>query len=94
MSLDAHELPAVAEQTGVQADHETMADSEAVRSEISEAIEAANENFARIEQVKNFAILPRSLSTDHGELTSTLKVKRTIVHDNHRDTFEALYQES
>jgi long-chain acyl-CoA synthetase len=94
VSLDADELPALAEQTGVEADPATMADSEAVRSEISEAIEAANGNFARVEQVKDFAILPRSLSTDEGELTSTLKVKRQIVHDNHRATFEALYQES
>ncbi len=94
VSLDADELSALAEQTGVEADVGTMADSEAVRSEISEAIEAANENFARIEQVKNFAILSRSLSTDQGELTSTMKVKRQIVHDNHRDTFEALYEES
>ena len=59
--------------------------------EIDQAVAAANENFARIEQVKQFAILSRGLSTDRGELTSTLKVKRKIVHDNHRDTFEALY---
>ncbi len=94
VSLDADELSALAEQTGVEADQETMAASDAVRSEISDAIDAANENFARVEQVKEFAILPRSLSTDQGELTSTLKVKRKIVHDNHRDTFEALYPEN
>ena len=73
VSLDADELSALAEQTGADADQETMADSDAVRSEISDAIEAANANFARVEQVKNFGILPRSLSTDHGELTSTLE---------------------
>lgn len=94
VSLDGDELEALCEQTGVDGDRETLAEADAVRKEIAEAIDAANENFARIEQVKDFAILPRGLSTDHGELTSTLKVKRKIVHDNHRDTFEALYEQS
>ena len=37
--------------------------------------------------------LARNLSTEHGELTATLKVKRSVVHDNHRETFEGLYQD-
>ncbi len=52
-------------------------------AEVVEAIEAhvakINEKFARVEQVKKIAILPRDLSQESGELTPTLKVKRAVV---------------
>ena len=57
------------------------------------AIEKANQKFAQIEQIKRFGILERDLSQEEGELTPTMKVKRQMVYDNHRDRFEALYDE-
>ena len=66
VTLDADELDALADQTGVEADQEAMAESDAVQAEIDEAVAAANENFARVEQVKKVTILSRSLSTDEG----------------------------
>jgi long-chain acyl-CoA synthetase len=57
------------------------------------AIEKANQKFAQIEQIKRFGILERDLSQEEGELTPTMKVKRQVVYDNHRDRFEALYDE-
>ena len=55
-------------------------------------IDAVNQQFARIEQIKRFAILPRDLSQEEGELTPTLKVKRAVVYKNYGPDIDALYE--
>jgi hypothetical protein len=48
-------------------------------AQIQKQIDAVNAKFARIEQIKRFAILDRDLTQADGELTPTLKVKRAVV---------------
>jgi long-chain acyl-CoA synthetase len=91
LTLDAEEAPKLAEQLGVPPDVPAMARDERVRAEIQKAVDAANARFARIEQIKRFAILDRELSQQHGELTPTLKVKRAFVNRAFQDVFAALY---
>ncbi len=93
ITIDEDERSELASRAGVDDDPETMAQSDEVREEIWKAIEEANGNFAKIEQVKKFTILEHDLSQDEGEITPTMKVKRNAVYDNHRDRFEALYEE-
>jgi long-chain acyl-CoA synthetase len=93
VTIDEDERSALAKEAGVDDDPETMAESPEVREKIWAAIEEANQSFAQIEQVKRFAILPRDLSQEQGELTPTLKVKRNAVYENERERFEALYEE-
>jgi len=93
ITLDEDERSDLASQAGVDDDPETMASSDEVREEIWKAIEEANGNFAKIEQVKKFTILEHDLSQDEGEITPTMKVKRNVVYENHEERFEALYDE-
>jgi long-chain acyl-CoA synthetase len=93
ITIDEDERSELASRAGVDDDPETMAQSDEVREEIWKAIEEANQSFAKIEQVKKFTILEHDLSQDEGEITPTMKVKRNAVYDNHRDRFEALYEE-
>ena len=58
ITLDPEEAPALAAKLGVSPDRAAMATDEAVRAAIGEAVEEANARFARIEQIKRFAILP------------------------------------
>jgi long-chain acyl-CoA synthetase len=58
---------------------------------IQAELDRANERYARVEQIKRFGILDRDLSQDEGELTPTMKVKRSVVYDRHGDFFDALY---
>lgn len=45
------------------------------------------------EKVRNFAILPAELSIERGELTATLKIKRSIVAQHYKELIEGLYRE-
>jgi len=62
-----------------------------VHAVIQESIDEVNARFARIEQIKRFALLEHDLSQAAGELTPTLKVKRATVNDRYREQFERLY---
>jgi long-chain acyl-CoA synthetase len=92
LTLDSDEVPALAERVGVAADAASMAKDERVRAEIAREVEEVNARFARIEQVKRFAISDRDLSQDRGELTPTMKVKRAVVYREYADVFDSLYR--
>ncbi|HEX5618850.1 MAG TPA: long-chain fatty acid--CoA ligase [Solirubrobacteraceae bacterium] len=91
LTLDADELPALAERAGVPADLSAMVTDPRVHAVVQEAVDEVNARFARIEQIKRFALLDHDLSQEAGELTPTLKVKRATVNDRYRQEFERLY---
>jgi long-chain acyl-CoA synthetase len=65
--------------------------SDDIAAEVQAAIDELNKDFARVEQLKKFAILPRQLSIEGGELTPTLKVKRNKVNEHFADEIDAMY---
>jgi long-chain acyl-CoA synthetase len=91
VTLDPDEAPRLAAEAGVPADPASMADDERVRAIVEKDIQAANQRFAAIEQVKRFKILPRDLSQADGELTPTLKVKRSVVYERYATAIDHLY---
>ena len=93
ITLDEDEAGDLAKKAGVEADLSKMADNDDVRAEIEKAIEKANQEFSRIEQVKKFTILDRELSQEEGELTPTMKVKRNVVYEREQERFDALYED-
>src|ERR687893_5360 len=68
-------------------------DKESARDEVQKAVDKANADLAKIEQVKKFTILDRELSQDEDELTPTLKIKRENVYENFKDEIDALYED-
>ena len=56
-------------------------------------LDKVNAKFARVEQVKKIEILPHDLSQEGGELTPTMKVKRSVVADKYAGEVDALYAE-
>jgi long-chain acyl-CoA synthetase len=64
-----------------------------IRAQIQKQIDEANQQLARVEQVKKFVILARPFGIDTGELTPTLKIKRKIVAQNFAREIESMYVE-
>jgi long-chain acyl-CoA synthetase len=91
VTLDPEDAVAYAKEHGLPEDPAELASNAEVRRAIEGHLAKINENFARVEQVKKVAILPRDLSQEGGELTPTLKVKRAVVAAKHEDEIEQLY---
>jgi long-chain acyl-CoA synthetase len=91
VTLDPEEAVAYANEHGLPEDPAQLASNGGVREAIEAHLAKVNEKFARVEQVKKIAILPRDLSQENGELTPTLKVKRAVVADKHQSEIEQLY---
>ncbi len=62
-----------------------------LRAEIRTAVDAANRAVSRAESVRRFVILPVDWTEEQGQLTPSLKVRRTIVLQQFRRTVEDLY---
>jgi long-chain acyl-CoA synthetase len=91
LTLDADEILPWARERGLPSDLRVLAGHPEVRALVTGVVDAANARHARAAQVKRFAILPRDLSRDAGELTPKLKVKRAVVYANHADALAGLY---
>ena len=55
------------------------------------AIDEANAAVSRAEAIRKFAILPVDWTEETGELTPTLKLRRTVVMRAFHDEVESLY---
>jgi long-chain acyl-CoA synthetase len=93
VTLDPDEVPKLAAQLGIAPDIRAMAGDARVREVLQADIDASNERFARIEQIKRFAVLDHDLTQATGELTPTLKVKHAVVYERYAELFDALYDE-
>jgi long-chain acyl-CoA synthetase len=91
VTLDPEEAAKFAQENDLPEDPEQLASNPEVRAAIEQHVDKINEKFARVEQVKKIAILPRDLSQEGGELTPTMKVKRAVVADKYSGEVEALY---
>jgi long-chain acyl-CoA synthetase len=66
---------------------------EAVMSLFKERIDTLQQQFAHYEQIKKFTLLPDPFSMAKGELTNTLKIKRSVLNKNYAAEIEAMYAE-
>jgi len=62
-----------------------------VEKEVRRIVNNVNRQLAPFEQVRRFRILPRDFTIEHGELTATMKVRRTRAIENFRQDIDALY---
>ncbi len=93
LTLDRDESSKLARRLGIDTDPATIARDSRVHAEIAKQVDAVNQKFARIEQIKRFAILDRDLTQADGEMTPTLKVRRAAVYERYGDLFASLYDE-
>ncbi|GAA5079610.1 long-chain acyl-CoA synthetase [Thermocatellispora tengchongensis] len=63
-----------------------------VRELVQGVVTAVNARFARVEQIKRFAFLPKELDHEDGELTATQKVRRGAIANLFEDLVEGMYR--
>jgi long-subunit acyl-CoA synthetase (AMP-forming) len=68
-------------------------DPEAAQAEVARGVEAANEQMARVEQIKKFKVLDEEWEPGGDELTPTMKLKRKPIHEKYAGEIEALYSD-
>ena len=68
-----------------------LVDDETLGAEVQAAIDDANRSVSRAESIRKFALLPRDLTIETGELTPTLKVRRSIVEKSYQHVIDGLY---
>ncbi len=75
------------------ADQADLVRSREIQDLIKQQVDTVNNGLARYEQIKYFKILEQPFSIESGELTPTLKVKRRIVCEKHRDEIRKMYDQ-
>ncbi len=69
-----------------------LSEKSEVRTLIGAWIDEVNGTLANVEQVKRFALLPKELDHEDGQLTATQKVRRRAISAEFSETIEALYR--
>lgn len=90
-ALIVPDYDAVRKTLGLDATDEELSRDERCRDLIGHEVNSACESFAAYERPKKFALLPRALTHESGELTPTLKVKMRVVREKYADVIEGLY---
>ena len=62
-----------------------------VQDLFAQRIEKFNKNLPSYQTIKKFVVLPREFSTEGGELTPTMKLKRKEIFNLYKDKIEQLY---
>ena len=92
VTLDADAVRPWAETHGKAADLADLVDDEDVRAEIQSAVDEANRSVSQAESIRKFTILPVDWTEEAGQLTPSLKLKRTVVTGEFRREVDDLYQ--
>jgi long-chain acyl-CoA synthetase len=91
ITLDEDELGKWARRRNLNGDVGELSRHEDVRELVREAVERANSDLARFQQIRGWTILPRDFLAEENEITPTLKLKRRICEQHFADEIEALY---
>jgi long-chain acyl-CoA synthetase len=93
ITLDPDALPGFAKEKGLSGSSpDEVADEEAVQEAVQAEVDKANEQLARVEQIKKFTVLPTDWEPGGEELTPTMKLKRKPIAEKYGDEIEALYE--
>ncbi len=60
---------------------------------VQTVVDHTNEKFASVETIKRFAMLPKELDHEEGELTATQKIKRSAIGERFAEAIEGLYSD-
>lgn len=68
-----------------------LQDSKELRNRIQQEIDVCNKDFGKWEQIKKFEITKEEWTATSGHLTPTLKMKRKIILEKHKNLYNKIY---
>jgi long-chain acyl-CoA synthetase len=89
--LDPDAVAAAAQAAGKEPSVAEFAADPGIRKEVEEAVEQANANLSRVEQIKSFELLAEEWLPGGDELTPTMKLKRKPIAEKYSEVIEGLY---
>jgi len=93
LTLNPEELAKFAKEQGIlDTDPASLAKHPKVVERVSRIVEERNGELQSYAKVKKFSILPTDFTVENGLLTPTLKVKRKIITEKHRELLDSLYR--
>jgi long-chain acyl-CoA synthetase len=93
VTLDAPAVEGWAKEHGITAaTPEELAANPEVQKLIEAEVGAVNQHLASWESIKYVRVLPQDFSTESGELTPSLKVKRKVIAERYADVIESMYR--
>jgi long-chain acyl-CoA synthetase len=93
ITLNPEELAKFAKEQGIlNTEPAALAKHPKVVEHVARIVEARNGELQSYAKVKKFAILPVDFTVENGLLTPTLKVKRRLITDKHRELLDSLYR--
>ncbi|WP_196159271.1 long-chain fatty acid--CoA ligase [Reinekea sp. G2M2-21] len=94
IQIDPDAIPTWAENAGITyTTFKSLTLNPAVIEFIASEVEKANQQLARVEQIKRFYLLPKELDHDDGEVTATMKVRRKNIAEQFATEIEQLFAE-
>jgi long-chain acyl-CoA synthetase len=93
LTLDAEAAKSWASEHGADDDPESLAQNEDLIAEVQKGLDVANEELARVEQVKRFKILRADWEPGGDELTPTMKLKRKPIVEKYSEEIDSLYDD-
>jgi long-chain acyl-CoA synthetase len=92
ITIDEDALPEWASANGKSStDLSVLLDDPDLAAAIQDAIDEGNVAVSRAESIRAYRILPHDLSVERGELTPTLKVRRTLVTERYKGVVADIY---
>lgn len=93
VTLDPEALPAWLQRSGLDpaTTVEQLTDNPNVLAEIQQAVDRANSSVSQAEGIKRFEVLPDQWTENGGQLTPSLKLKRSVVAKQCAQQIDALY---
>ncbi|MFA5665007.1 long-chain fatty acid--CoA ligase [Castellaniella sp.] len=92
IQIDYETVGKWAEEHGVAYTHfRTLAENPRVGELVQSEVDRVNAQMPRVQQVRKFHLLTKELDHDDGEVTATMKIKRSSIFEKFADEIEALY---
>jgi long-chain acyl-CoA synthetase len=91
IALDPEAITEWARANGINGDYSAIVKDQKVHALIKPYVDQLNGGLANYESIKKFAILPKDLSIDDGELTPSQKVKRKVVEAKYKELLDGFY---